>query len=262
MENFPLPIRKLLEELRTSFDKIIGNNLIGIYLHGSLTMGCFNPKSSDVDFLVVTREKLTLSQKKKIIELSLKVSDIKSNNGLEYSIVTVGSLKHFRYPPAYELHFSNEWKDGYVKGKANLNKQRYDPDLVAHIVVIKKRGICIIGQPIKEIFPSIPEKYFRKVLSEEIKYIFKILPEHPTYCVLNLSRLLAYGQDKLILSKKEGGEWAVNNLDAKFHNLIKQALDQYLGTKTETLNSEKVTEFAKYSKDLWTKMKFSDSYNL
>ena len=30
----------------------IGENLLGVYLHGSAAMGCFNPKSSDLDLLV------------------------------------------------------------------------------------------------------------------------------------------------------------------------------------------------------------------
>ena len=34
----------------------IGENLLGVYLHGSVAMGCFNPKSSDLDLLVGVKE--------------------------------------------------------------------------------------------------------------------------------------------------------------------------------------------------------------
>ena len=32
---------------------VLGKNLIGIYLHGSLVFGCFNPKKSDIDLILV-----------------------------------------------------------------------------------------------------------------------------------------------------------------------------------------------------------------
>ena len=33
---------------------IFGKDLTGVYLHGSLAMGCFNPQKSDIDLMVVT----------------------------------------------------------------------------------------------------------------------------------------------------------------------------------------------------------------
>ena len=36
--------------------EILGENLAGVYLHGSLAMGCFNPRKSDLDLLTVVRE--------------------------------------------------------------------------------------------------------------------------------------------------------------------------------------------------------------
>ncbi|MEI2358527.1 nucleotidyltransferase domain-containing protein, partial [Mesobacillus zeae] len=34
--------------------EMISEKFIGFYIHGSLAMGGFNPKSSDIDVLVVT----------------------------------------------------------------------------------------------------------------------------------------------------------------------------------------------------------------
>jgi len=36
--------------------KILGNNLVGIYLHGSAAMGCFNPKKSDLDLILIVKK--------------------------------------------------------------------------------------------------------------------------------------------------------------------------------------------------------------
>lgn len=49
----PLVLNRVVE----LFKEELGGNLVGIYLHGSLAMGCFNPDTSDVDLLLVVRDK-------------------------------------------------------------------------------------------------------------------------------------------------------------------------------------------------------------
>ena len=46
----------------------IGENLLGVYLHGSAAMGCFNPKSSDLDLLVGVKEVLDDSTKRHFMD--------------------------------------------------------------------------------------------------------------------------------------------------------------------------------------------------
>jgi predicted nucleotidyltransferase len=46
-------VNRLLDELGTRVQAILGANLRGIYLYGSLTLDAFTPETSDVDFLVV-----------------------------------------------------------------------------------------------------------------------------------------------------------------------------------------------------------------
>lgn len=57
-----LPINEILNKIVGSYKDILKDNLVGIYIHGSLAMNCFNPKSSDIDFLVVIKEKPTFSE--------------------------------------------------------------------------------------------------------------------------------------------------------------------------------------------------------
>lgn len=40
--------------------RMMGKNLVGVYLHGSLAMGCFNPWESDLDLLVVVDKDLAV----------------------------------------------------------------------------------------------------------------------------------------------------------------------------------------------------------
>ena len=54
-KNEQLP-EKIIEEFVSRSESILGGNLVGVYLHGSSVMGCYNPMKSDLDFLVVVNE--------------------------------------------------------------------------------------------------------------------------------------------------------------------------------------------------------------
>lgn len=54
----PTPVREQVQALVAGVASIAAGNLLGMYLHGSLAMGGFNPARSDFDILVVTRDRV------------------------------------------------------------------------------------------------------------------------------------------------------------------------------------------------------------
>src|SRR5437764_366723 len=62
MTFIPAQVSALLQELKTQLPVMLGRNLVGIYLYGSLTQRAFKPKRSDVDLIVVTRRDLSAAQ--------------------------------------------------------------------------------------------------------------------------------------------------------------------------------------------------------
>lgn len=51
----PADVEEMLQVLLAGLERVLGNNLVGVYLRGSLVTGDFDPLTSDVDVLVVTR---------------------------------------------------------------------------------------------------------------------------------------------------------------------------------------------------------------
>ena len=45
----PAQVSALLHDLTEALPTLLGENLVGIYLYGSLTQGAFNPERSDVE---------------------------------------------------------------------------------------------------------------------------------------------------------------------------------------------------------------------
>ncbi len=59
-------VAHLVEEIVACHRAQLGQNLVGIYLHGSRATGDHGP-SSDVDYLVVVERPLSLDQKRKLV---------------------------------------------------------------------------------------------------------------------------------------------------------------------------------------------------
>lgn len=52
-------INAVLHDFLIRIQAILGNHLRGMYLSGSLALGDFDPRSSDLDFVVVTDDALS-----------------------------------------------------------------------------------------------------------------------------------------------------------------------------------------------------------
>ncbi|HEX7022497.1 MAG TPA: nucleotidyltransferase domain-containing protein, partial [Trueperaceae bacterium] len=143
-----------------SIGKGLTDDLVGIYLHGSLAMGSFNPARSDVDLLVVTDRPMGLEVKRRMMALLLDRS--KKPAPIEISFLCAPNLRPWRFPTPYDLHFSEDWRQRYEADLAHgawrqePDGERTDPDLAAHITVLNRRGLCLWGKPIADVFPEVP----------------------------------------------------------------------------------------------------------
>ena len=77
----------VIEKFVKQSQEILGNNLAGIYLHGSAVMGCFNEKKSDIDLLVVTHNDLSTEDKLRYMDMMVEVNDLAPSKGIELSII-------------------------------------------------------------------------------------------------------------------------------------------------------------------------------
>ena len=242
----------ILETITETFVKgsreILGDNLVGVYLHGSAVMGCFNEKKSDIDLLVVVNEEISDEIKMRYMDMVVRLNADAPQKGIEMSIVRKDACKTFIYPTPFELHFSITHLEWYKADPADYvaKMKGTDKDLAAHFTIIYHRGKCLYGEEIKNVFEKISrEDYFDSIMSD-IENAEEDITQNPVYIVLNLCRVLAYKREGLILSKKEGGEWGLKNLPKKYHALILQALSEYTANEVKEWNEKDTKEYAQY----------------
>ena len=228
--------------------EILRDNLVGVYLHGSLVMGCFNPQKSDIDLIVVVDQPLTDSEKRAYMDMVVSVNACGPAKGIEMSIVLRRVCKPFVYPTPFELHFSaghlewyNEDPDEYIREMNGTDK-----DLAAHFTVINNRGKCVYGLPIKDVFSEVPSCDYMDSLWYDVEGAAEEITDYPMYLTLNLARVLAYQEEGLVLSKKEGGEWAIKTLPPEYRPLITDAMREYTESAEVDYDDALAKQYAEY----------------
>ena len=227
--------QELLDDFVDMCREIIGEEetgkktLTGIYLHGSMAMGCFNPAKSDIDLIVVIEDEISDRQKMRFMEQVARLNERAPAKGLELSVVKREYCKPFVYPTPYELHFSPchlQWfldrPEDYIR-----NMKGEDRDLAAHFTIINRYGILLYGRAVSDVFGEVPEKDYADSIRFDVENAKEDIEGNPMYVILNLCRAAAFAREGLCLSKSAGGRWGLENTAGRYHPLISGALASY-----------------------------------
>jgi predicted nucleotidyltransferase len=250
----PADVHEQVHHLLDGLHASLAGNLTGVYLHGSLAMACFNPARSDVDLLVITQQAMPVETKRDLAGLLLAVSGQPSP--VEMSCLCQADLLPWRYPTPFDFHYSETWREAYIRDLGGESwkewnaVRRCDEDLAGHITVTHRRGVCLYGPPVAEVFPAVPRRDFlASVLSDVLSPEFGLdaVAQNPVYVVLNACRTLACLRSGEILSKDEGGVWALQALPGRFHPTLAAALAAYRDSSGDGgLLKEAAAEFVAY----------------
>lgn len=227
---------------------ILGENLAGIYLHGSAAMGCFQPRKSDLDLLVIVKEQIPDTAKAAFMENVIKLNEDAPDKGLELSLVKREFCNPFVYPTPFELHFSRAHLEWYKTDPGDYieKMQGTDKDLAAHFTITRRYGIVLWGEAIEDVFGEVPPEAYRDSILEDVRDAREDISGNPLYVTLNLCRVSGYLREGLILSKKAGGEWGLKKLPDDFHELIRDALYCYETGDEMRAGREVLLQFAEY----------------
>src|SRR5215472_10135068 len=105
-------VNVLLQDFLVALQALLEEKLLGFYLYGSLSLGDFDPGSSDVDFLIVTTEELSGKVLDRLRELhtTLAANGNPYARRLEGSYISRAALQ--RYDPDHASHptIGSDWE--------------------------------------------------------------------------------------------------------------------------------------------------------
>lgn len=204
------PIDDLLAVLMESLTPILGSDWIGMYVHGSLALGEFDPNRSDLDYVVITAHSLP---SRKIVELEklherILNSDLQWKSNIEGSYIPVKAIR--RHDPADSVHPA-------IRADGSFGLDQHGSEWIIQRHVIREKGIVLSGPDPKSLIDPISPTALRlastRLLVEwwepQLQDPHRLLSsEYQSYAVLTMCRVLytiAFGK---VASKMTAAKWA------------------------------------------------------
>jgi hypothetical protein len=231
-------VNAILARLLQNVRDILGDQFVGLYIHGSLASGDFNPETSDIDFVVVTEAPVTAMVFSALREMHTRLfSDgMAWVQKLEGAYIPRDDLR--RQDPA---HAPLPWLG--VDGHFAL--EGLGREWTIQRWILREKGIVIIGPPLKSLIDPINSEELREaVRGNLIDWWSPPFPsperfesaEYQAYAILTMCRslfVLEYGR---VASKPEAAGWALQFLGDKWHDLIEAAVSWKPGINFNKFN--------------------------
>jgi streptomycin 3"-adenylyltransferase len=176
-------------------------------------MGSFQPKRSDIDLIFIVKKQLSAEKSVKLISCLNKLR--KQGINVDLSVLLKKVILAPRYPILVELRYESPH---------HTYERKLDREVLAHLYGVKKRGFCLWGKSLEELFHKISSRYYTMAIIDDLKSTRRWVNEDPVYWILNACRTIAFIQEGKVFSKLEGGDWGMNNLPKRYNRIIKRAL--------------------------------------
>jgi streptomycin 3"-adenylyltransferase len=184
----------------------LGEGLVGAYLHGSAVLGGWHPDRSDVDVLAVCAAPVdphTLDG----LAASLSVSSLPCpvERGLEFGLVTAATAAEPCAEPRFELDLTTSPAAG---DRPTLGHDRPGhADYLMHFAVCRAHGRALAGPPPDAVFGEVPAALLDAAFADELRW--GAANASAAYRVLNACRAWRFAASRELVSKVDGGEWAL-----------------------------------------------------
>ncbi|HEX7540928.1 MAG TPA: aminoglycoside adenylyltransferase domain-containing protein [Anaerolineales bacterium] len=223
---FPYPdINIILGKLLTNVQAVLGTRLVGLYIHGSLAYGDFNPQTSDIDFLVVTDDHIsgeTFSALKDM-HTRLFASGPAWSQKPEGAYIPKDDLR--RHDPA---HTPVPWLgvDGHFALETLVS------DWVIQRWILREKGIAVAGPPLKAMMDPLGADDLREAVRVSLREWWSPpfpsperfqSDEYQAYAVLTMCRSLYLLENGMVASKPAAARWAQFALGDRWIGLIEEA---------------------------------------
>jgi hypothetical protein len=240
------PINALVVRLLAEVQALLSDQLVGMYLHGSLASGDFDPATSDIDFVVVTASTLPDAVIHKLEALHLRLID----SGLPWATKLEGT--YFpqqalrRYAPSDALYPSLNEASFYMGGHGS--------DWVIQSHILREHGLVLAGpHPRSLIDPVAPDDLRRAMRALLREWWAPMLDdtgrlqraEYQAYTVLTMCRALYTLATGAVASKPAAARRAQAALGAPKAKLIERALAWRAGMPLDAL--EQTLDLVRYT---------------
>lgn len=219
-------INSLIQQLQSGIQSVLGDQLVGLYLEGSLAAGGFD-SASDIDFTAVTQADVTPEQFTALQAMHDRLQQLDTPWAIQLEGMYISRAFVRRYDPA-EPDFPN-----LERGLGErLKLVRYDQTGVIHRWIIREHGIALLGPPPNELIDPVSPDDLRQASRAILRGwgggvpdITAALPQegYQAYFVLSICRVLYTIDHGAVVPKGTAASWAEYALPERWRPLIERA---------------------------------------
>jgi hypothetical protein len=219
-------VNAVLAILADRLPLILGEQLVGFYLTGSLTYGDFDYGSSDIDYLVVMTMEIDAAQRISLIDLHAEIGERYPvwRERIEGSYVTTSMLPNIMPPP---------------QGRPYVNQGAFwDPDppygneWLLNLYVLRECGVAILGPKPRELvgpvrIEDVREASRRDLVEDWVTRLddpaFPPDSHHEAFVTLTLCRILHRETHDEVSSKRVAAAWVKERYGEPWRSLVERA---------------------------------------
>ena len=248
----PYPdVNETLTLLLTNVQVILGYQFVGMYLYGSLSSGDFNPKTSDIDFLVVTTDVLSDEMITELESMHNQTwaTGLKRAGKLEGAYIPKTLIRRHE-PNGVACPTVNEGRF-YVAGLGS--------DWIIQRHVVHEYGVVIEGPDPKTLIDYVsPDEIRSAVMGIMHEWWFPMLDDpswlrdhesvYRAFAVITMCRVLHALEHGTIVSKPKATQWA----RPKLGNSWSQVIDKAVGVsehREDDLTLDETLAFIQFARE-------------
>lgn len=252
---YPHPaVRAILETLRERIPSTLGKNLVGIYLKGSLALGDFNPRTSDVDLLVVTDEPVSAEDFPVLAAMHERIQALPNPYAkeVELAYVPVRAIRDFqpvqKYP-ALERGGKLRWKP-------------LGANWILEFWTVREHGAVLYGPDSKTLIPPISSEEIvgavRMVLAQDwLEWVgtwqypgWQTHAGEMRFVVETMCRAAYTLERGEMCSKPQAVQWALKTLPEPWPPLIERSQTWRAGQPIDPATARQAAEFVRWAAGL------------
>ncbi|MDP9370813.1 MAG: DUF4111 domain-containing protein [Chloroflexota bacterium] len=219
-------VNAVLHEVLARVQTILGLQVVGMYLYGSLASGHFDPQRSDIDFLVVTTDELSdeLLPALAAMHAEIAVGSSPWATRLEGPFLPRRALR--RYDPAHARHPS-------IGVGQPFGVRHHHSDWVIQRHLIREQGVALAGPHPRTLIDPVGPDDLRQAVRAILRewWLPKMQDpawvhdrEYQAFAVLTMCRALYTLHEGTVVSKPVAADWAQVALGERWVGLIQRAL--------------------------------------
>jgi predicted nucleotidyltransferase len=224
--NLPNDVQEILDTLLSGVHKALADNLVAVYLRGSLATGEFMPEISDLDILAVTDRPVTEAEFASLVALHASIEQLPNRyaDRIEIAYIDRGAMRQFEPGLRHPTLGQGE----------TLARTEHGANWILERWTVRERGITLFGPDPNALIDPISSQDVRAAVYARLRDWadwtnhsndpdWKLGPGHKKYVVETMCRALysiAFGE---LSNKRLAVAWALETFPEPWRSTVERS---------------------------------------